>query len=460
MEQYFFTYTNHNIDLIVFSDRKQERGCLHIPVDHKPWPFSTLMRFEFFAKSREVLSQYDYLYYCDVDMKFVSCVGDAIIGDLVATQHPYFYNVDRAKFSYEANPSSAAYVPANLGSHYFAGGFFGGTSKAFISMSHILQERIDRDLKKGYIAKWHDESHLNWYFAHNPPQRILDPGYCYPERANLPFAAHLLALEKDHAAVRKTTGRKEAVDLSRPKEFVRQAHWDSVNRGFKLKQAENSDSVRTWISHWLSWLGIKKGRSCIEIGCYPGRYLPMVSASGYVLNGIDMTPEVTSLLPAWLRGEGCTIGEFVHADFRLHDFNQTYDLVYSVGFLEHFEDWESVLRKHASLVSPGGYLMISVPNFKGALQRWPRWYLDKENFYRHNLRAMRIREWAKVLRSLNMKVEWCGYFGRYDFWVDRMSRTRAQSLLLQFIARHKKSIAAKVGNHALWSPFCGIVARK
>ena len=63
---------------------------------------------------------------------------------------------------------------------YFAGGF-NGSKDEYLKMSKELSSNIDKDFNNGIIAVWHDESHINRYFASNPPTAILDPGYCYGE---------------------------------------------------------------------------------------------------------------------------------------------------------------------------------------------------------------------------------------------------------------------------------------
>jgi len=43
---------------------------------------------------------------------------------------------------------------------------------------------------------------LNRYLLDNPPEKILTPEYCYPEEEKLPFEKKILALRKDHKAMR------------------------------------------------------------------------------------------------------------------------------------------------------------------------------------------------------------------------------------------------------------------
>ena len=70
-------------------------------------------------------------------------------------------------------------------------------------MASVLAERILEDKKKGIIAVWHDESHMNRYLIDNEPAIILNPSYCYPESWEIPFDKKLLALDKNHNEMRK-----------------------------------------------------------------------------------------------------------------------------------------------------------------------------------------------------------------------------------------------------------------
>ena len=62
-------------------------------------------------KEKDFILEHDYCFYLDADMRIDALVGNEILGDLVATMHPYqsFYSNEEA--SYDRNPESLAYVP-------------------------------------------------------------------------------------------------------------------------------------------------------------------------------------------------------------------------------------------------------------------------------------------------------------------------------------------------------------
>lgn len=193
---------NHNVTMFVFSDKEmpKKEGLVHIMQEHEGWPYATLKRYHVFNKNKEVLSEMDYLFYCDADMLFINDIGDEVFGELVGTIHPGFFNGQRG--TYETKEESTAFVSNEEIGKYFAGGFNGGTSMSFLKMSETIKNNIDIDLKKDIIAVWHDESHLNRYFMSNTPATILSPSYCYPESWELPFEKKLLALDKNHNQIR------------------------------------------------------------------------------------------------------------------------------------------------------------------------------------------------------------------------------------------------------------------
>lgn len=201
-----FFCINHNLKMFVFTDGPipENETIVKIEQEHMIWPHTTLQRYHIFDKHKSLLKEMDLIYYLDADMRIVAPVGDEIFPDtesgLVGSEHPGFFGGRRG--TYDTNPNSTAYVGNHEGNCYYAGGFNGGTSSAFLKMANVIKENVEKDFLKEYIAVWHDESHLNRYFINNPPKK-LSPSYCYPESWNLPFERKILALDKNHSELRK-----------------------------------------------------------------------------------------------------------------------------------------------------------------------------------------------------------------------------------------------------------------
>lgn len=202
-ENYFLP--SHQKRYFVFTDAEEIYGqenpqVIKIEQESLGWPYNTLMRFELFSRIESVLKACDYLFFINANTKFVDYANDQILPSekndgLVGVLHPYFWNQNKAIFSYDRNQHSRAYIEPGAGKYYFFGAFNGGTSTAYLTMINTLKERINLDLQDGIIALWHDESHLNRYFLDKKPL-VLSPAYSYPEEAVLPFRPILRILDK------------------------------------------------------------------------------------------------------------------------------------------------------------------------------------------------------------------------------------------------------------------------
>jgi len=157
------------------------------------WPYPTLLRYNLFLNQEEYLKKFDYIFYCDLDMRFVNIVGDEVLGNgLTAAQHPMYALRREYLPPYEPDNKSTAYIPRpgrvvtengkpRFEPLYFAGGFQGGKTIKFIKAMKVMKQNIDQDLKRGYVAIWNDESHWNKYLFENSPSVVLSPSYIYPD---------------------------------------------------------------------------------------------------------------------------------------------------------------------------------------------------------------------------------------------------------------------------------------
>ena len=185
--------TNLNQKILSVMDLRKTVEVNIIPTEPIEWPFPTLKRYHLFLQEEEKLKDYDYIFYCDTDMRFVDIVGDEILGNgLTAAPHPGYAVRKEYYPPYEPNQFSASYIQRpgrvvmegdkkRFRPEYYAGGFQGGKSKQYIEAMKVCRELIDTDLKNGYIPIWNDETVWNKYLSENPPDIMLTPSYIYPD---------------------------------------------------------------------------------------------------------------------------------------------------------------------------------------------------------------------------------------------------------------------------------------
>lgn len=236
--------------------------------------------------------------------------------------------------------------------------------------------------------------------------------------------------------------------------LAKQDYWDASYQRVPFRVADEKDPLRKWIERHAR----RAGGRALEIGCYPGSYLAVLGELGYQLNGMDLTPRTDKELPDWLRSKGYDVGTFRREDFFDVVAEPIYDVVASFGFIEHFPNWDEVLRRHAAFVRPGGRLIISTPNYRGSAQHLLHRLFDGEGLARHNLDSMDVRAWPRAAGE-EFQTRWCGHFGGFAFWVEDQPRNLAQRAALRVIFQALPAMrrAVRFDSEAL-SPFCGIVA--
>ena len=156
------------------------------------------------------------------------------------------------------------------------------------------------------------------------------------------------------------------------KDYTTQESWDRGYDSLKLVIAPPEDAIRVWLEKH-----VPPGRGrCLELGCFPGRYLAVLGELGYEVNGVDRTPRITPDLRDWMRAQGYRVGELTCGDVFAHTTGGPYDIVCSFGLIEHFGHWQELFELHARLVANNGLLIVSTPNFSGLYQRLLHQWLD------------------------------------------------------------------------------------
>ena len=161
-----------------------------------------------------------------------------------------------------------------------------------------------------------------------------------------------------------------------------------------------------------------RGRKVLEVGSAPGHFLVKFGQTyRCVPYGVDYSEQGVALNKRVFEANGFDPANVFHADVFSDEFQARYkgafQVVVSRGFLEHFTDPERVIDRHASLVAPGGYLIVTIPNLRGANYALVRLF-HKEVLAIHNLRLMRKETFAKVLDRPDLKPIVCDYYGTFS----------------------------------------------
>lgn len=145
------------------------------------------------------------------------------------------------------------------------------------------------------------------------------------------------------------------------------SYWDEQWRGIRLPYLVDPD-VYWWsgfIRLFERLLGDAPG-TVLEVGSGACEWLVYFERRyGARSFGVDYSPVGCQVGARNLELAGCA-PRLVRGDVRSLPFaSGSFDLVFSAGVVEHFEQYSGLIDAMAALVRPGGQLLTTVPNFGG-----------------------------------------------------------------------------------------------
>jgi len=195
----------------------------------------------------------------------------------------------------------------------------------------------------------------------------------------------------------------------------------------------------------------------LEIGCFPGRFLHNFGKLGYELNGYGQTQYLSNMVN-WFKLNNFKIGNFIQTDILVTNREPRYNIVFSSGFIEHFNNFEYMLEKHIKLVKEKGFIFITTPNFSGFIQKTLHKLLDKDNFDKHYIPSMNVDIWKNILIRNNFNIIDYGYIGGFDFWVGPEKRNIFKKIIIKIIRLF--TLINIYPNNKEYSPEIFIIAQK
>jgi SAM-dependent methyltransferase len=190
--------------------------------------------------------------------------------------------------------------------------------------------------------------------------------------------------------------------------------------------SQKKASDRILEKYFLEYLPKHKGQKLLEVGCGGSRFLPYFNRIyGFEVTGIDYDEYAAELARANLEGHG-VIGEILCRDALNEEGNidliRSFDIVFSAGVVEHFNDAVVVLQSFSRFLREGGVIFTTVPNFQGV-----NWLVQRA--VDRSVLDMHVLHTKETLRQAHedagIQTLACTYFGVYNGWLTEGGRITA-----------------------------------
>jgi len=221
-------------------------------------------------------------------------------------------------------------------------------------------------------------------------------------------------------------------------------YWSQLTLPREYRHTPRSYYLNAILDVFDRWLPTDASLTAAEIGGAPGQYLAYVHrALGYRVTCVDFSAVGCAKTVDNLRLLGIP-GDVIQADITADVGHlPAFDVVYSLGLIEHFADRRRIVENHARLVRPGGYLVLGVPNFRG-LTGWFMRTLAPRTYATHEIGAMDLDGWREFEEALHLRVLWKDYVGGFEPSVfARREDRRARTLFPYLLARGLKALFSR-----------------
>ena len=173
---------------------------------------------------------------------------------------------------------------------------------------------------------------------------------------------------------------------------------------------------------------ITPGCRVLELGCGRSRWLPFLAVNRRCdVTGLDNEAYASELARANLSGAGA-VGRIICGDaFDLESNRELvgqFDLIYSMGLLEHFDDVADRISTLARYLRPGGRMITTVPNMRGfnwAMQRLGSREILEMHVVYDRKRLTRVHEAAGLT---TLAAGYAGFFDGHLSAADASRQTR------------------------------------
>lgn len=244
------------------------------------------------------------------------------------------------------------------------------------------------------------------------------------------------------------------------KNYTDKKFWDEYFNRHEHKPSIVENSLFSDI--FDKYLTADENKTVLEIGCADSNFLCYLAKKfGYQAYGIDYSEAITKTAELF-KFNSLPEPKLYKEDLFSWRPDIKFDLVCSFGFIEHFDDINPIIKKHAELVAPGGKLIVTLPHF-AHFQYFLHWMIDRDNLKKHNTKIMNLGSIRNALINSGLKIEHLSYYKTFGFWTERNNLNQWGKILNWGIIKFGKVVTKIFGYNRpnfLFSPHIVCVAVK
>jgi 2-polyprenyl-3-methyl-5-hydroxy-6-metoxy-1,4-benzoquinol methylase len=233
------------------------------------------------------------------------------------------------------------------------------------------------------------------------------------------------------------------------KKLANKSFWDNYWKNLLLTKNYEIDqekdifyNICKIIQHYRKTNFIKNKTSLkvLEIGGARGNILKNIYLfCNCKIASLDFSRVGNKFLSSNLSKENIKPYKIITADLFTYKAKREYDIVYSLGFVEHFSQLDVILKLHLKFLKNEGVLIIGFPdltNINGVLLK----YLNKNLYEKHSIKIMEKSIFQRAIKKINCKLISFQNISGYEPNMISYERDSSQSFLKVFFYK----LAAKI----------------
>ncbi len=250
-------------------------------------------------------------------------------------------------------------------------------------------------------------------------------------------------------------------------------YWDNkknIESNFIINDQEVD--INYWLSklilQYRSFNNIKSYLKVLEIGGANGNFLKNIYCLGNCrIASIDFSKKGNKLLKENLEKDNIEPYKIITADVLNYSVKDKFDIVYSLGFIEHFNNPELVIKSHLKFLKKNGLLILGLPdlsNLNGILLK----NLDRDFYNKHNIKIMNSKYFFNIQRKINCKLIFFKKISSYEPNMISYKKNNTNSFLkilffravAKFLHLLKKIYFFRIFNLAFLNSYILVVLKK